>query len=159
MKLLVFAGSTRTGSWNRMLAAVTAGLARAAGADVTHLELGDSLADFLRALDLNRSGGKRGDITRLRDQMRKLFASHISVEYSGETSWEIQHMQLAQKAVVWWDPQDENDAGIWKSTTGTTQRTSTASSRTWSKAANPDCVVLQRACEVSDRVNPGAHLN
>lgn len=81
-----------------------------------HLELGDSLADFLRALNLYRTGGKRGDITRLRDQMRKLFASHISVEYSGETSWQIEHMQLAQKAMVWWDPQDENDAGIWKST-------------------------------------------
>lgn len=81
-----------------------------------HLELGDSLADFLRALNLYRTGGKRGDITRLRDQMRKLFASHISVEYSGDTSWQIEHMQLAQKAMVWWDPQDENDAGIWKST-------------------------------------------
>jgi len=81
-----------------------------------HLELGDSLADFLRALNLYRTGGKRGDITRLRDQMRKLFASHISVEYNGETSWQIEHMQLAQKAMVWWDPQDENDAGIWKST-------------------------------------------
>jgi NAD(P)H-dependent FMN reductase len=41
MKLLVFAGSTRQQSYNRRLAAVTAGLARAAGAEVTHLELGD----------------------------------------------------------------------------------------------------------------------
>lgn len=81
-----------------------------------HLELGDSLADFLRALNLYRTGGKRGDITRLRDQMRKLFAAHISVEYSGDKSWEIRHLEIAQRAVVWWDPQDENDAGIWKST-------------------------------------------
>ena len=41
MKLLVFAGSTRAGSWNRKLAAATARLATAAGADVTHLELGE----------------------------------------------------------------------------------------------------------------------
>ena len=79
------------------------------------LELGDSLADFLRALNLYRTGGKRGDITRLRDQMRKLFSSRISLEYSGDKSWEIQNLQLADRAVVWWDPQDENDAGIWKS--------------------------------------------
>lgn len=41
MKLLVFAGSTRQGSYNRRLAYVTAQMARDAGAEVTHLELGD----------------------------------------------------------------------------------------------------------------------
>ena len=41
MKLLVFAGSTRAGSWNRKLAAEAARLGAAAGAQVTHLELGD----------------------------------------------------------------------------------------------------------------------
>lgn len=41
MKLLVFAGSTRQHSFNRRLATVVAGLARSAGADVTHLELGE----------------------------------------------------------------------------------------------------------------------
>jgi len=41
MKLLVFAGSTRLNSWNRKLATVTAALARASGAEVTHIELAD----------------------------------------------------------------------------------------------------------------------
>lgn len=41
MKLLVFAGSTRQQSHNRKLARVVAQMARAAGAEVTHLELGD----------------------------------------------------------------------------------------------------------------------
>jgi chromate reductase, NAD(P)H dehydrogenase (quinone) len=41
MKLLVFAGSTRQGSWNRKLATVVAGMAQVSGAEVTHLELGD----------------------------------------------------------------------------------------------------------------------
>ncbi|MBG9389045.1 NADPH-dependent FMN reductase [Caenimonas aquaedulcis] len=41
MKLLVFAGSTRQHSWNRKLAAVTASMARASGAQVTHIELAD----------------------------------------------------------------------------------------------------------------------
>jgi chromate reductase len=40
-KLLIFAGSTRTQSWNRKLAGVAAELARTAGADVTHVELAD----------------------------------------------------------------------------------------------------------------------
>ena len=41
MKLLVFAGSTRTQSWNRKLAGVAAELARTGGAEVTHIELAD----------------------------------------------------------------------------------------------------------------------
>jgi chromate reductase len=41
MKLLVFAGSTRLQSYNRRLARVVAGLGRDAGAEVTHLELGE----------------------------------------------------------------------------------------------------------------------
>lgn len=41
MKLLVFAGSTRQASFNRKLAKVVAGMARASGAEVTHIELGD----------------------------------------------------------------------------------------------------------------------
>lgn len=41
MKLLVFAGSTRQNSFNRRLAKVTAAMAAASAAEVTHLELGD----------------------------------------------------------------------------------------------------------------------
>jgi len=41
MKLLIFAGSTRKNSFNRKLAHFAAELARAAGAEVTHLELAD----------------------------------------------------------------------------------------------------------------------
>ena len=39
--LLVFAGSSRAQSWNRKLAQATADAASTAGAQVTHLELGD----------------------------------------------------------------------------------------------------------------------
>ncbi|HVE52968.1 MAG TPA: NAD(P)H-dependent oxidoreductase [Ramlibacter sp.] len=41
MKLLVFAGSTRSGSYNRKLAREVAAMARTAGVEVTHLELAD----------------------------------------------------------------------------------------------------------------------
>jgi NAD(P)H-dependent FMN reductase len=41
MKVLVFAGSMRAGSWNRKLARVVAGMARDSGAQVTHIELAD----------------------------------------------------------------------------------------------------------------------
>jgi chromate reductase, NAD(P)H dehydrogenase (quinone) len=41
MKMLIFAGSTRRESVNRKLAAAAANLARTAGAEVSHIELGD----------------------------------------------------------------------------------------------------------------------
>ena len=41
MRLLVFAGSTRQGSWNRRLARTVTSLAAAGGAEVTLLELAD----------------------------------------------------------------------------------------------------------------------
>lgn len=40
-KILVFAGSARKGSVNKKLAAVAADMARAAGADVTHIDMAD----------------------------------------------------------------------------------------------------------------------
>jgi NAD(P)H-dependent FMN reductase len=64
MKVLVFAGSTRAGSWNRKLARVTASMARAAGAEVTHIELGDFDVPMYNA-DLE-SRGTPADVMRLK---------------------------------------------------------------------------------------------
>ena len=65
VKLLVFAGSTREQSFNRKLAKVTAGLARAAGAEVTHLELGDFDVPMYNA-DLE-ARGTPPDVMRLKE--------------------------------------------------------------------------------------------
>ncbi len=46
------------------------------------LPLGDSLSDFMRQLGLVPTGGKVGTITRLREQMRRLFKATIAVRYS-----------------------------------------------------------------------------
>jgi NAD(P)H-dependent FMN reductase len=64
MKVLVFAGSTRAGSWNRKLARVTASMARAGGAEVTHIELGDFDVPMYNA-DLE-SRGTPADVMRLK---------------------------------------------------------------------------------------------
>ena len=70
MKLLVFAGSTRAGSWNRKLATVAAGLARAAGAEVTHLELGDHELPMYNA-DLEARGTPEAVM-----QLKRITAGH-----------------------------------------------------------------------------------
>jgi chromate reductase, NAD(P)H dehydrogenase (quinone) len=63
-KLLIFAGSTRLASFNRKLAHAAAGLARAAGADVTHIELADFDVPMYNA-DLE-SRGTPADVMKLK---------------------------------------------------------------------------------------------
>lgn len=65
MKLLVFAGSTRQQSHNRKLARNVASLARAAGAEVTHLELADFDVPMYNA-DLE-ARGTPADVIRLKE--------------------------------------------------------------------------------------------
>lgn len=48
------------------------------------IELGDSLSAFLRdVLEIDRGGGKRGSSTRVAEQMRRLFGSLITAQYTG----------------------------------------------------------------------------
>jgi chromate reductase, NAD(P)H dehydrogenase (quinone) len=82
MKLLVFAGSTRTQSYNRQLAKVTADLARTAGASVTLLELG-TLDIPLYNADLEAQGTP-SDVRKLKETMDAHPAWIIcSPEYNG----------------------------------------------------------------------------
>ena len=69
MNLLVFAGSTRQQSVNRRLAHATAVLARAAGAQVTHIELGDYDIPMYNA-DLE-ARGTPADVVRLKQVMHE----------------------------------------------------------------------------------------
>jgi chromate reductase len=70
MKVLVFAGSTRQHSFNRRLARVVAEQARASGAEVTHLELGDYEVPMYNA-DLEAKGTP-ADVMKL----KQLFHEH-----------------------------------------------------------------------------------
>lgn len=48
------------------------------------IELGDSLTTFLRdVLDIKSGGGKRGSSTRVAEQMKRLFGSLITAQYTG----------------------------------------------------------------------------
>jgi replication initiator protein len=50
------------------------------------LLLGESLSEFMCELGLVPTGGKMGSITRLREQIRRLFKASIAVRYSGDSS-------------------------------------------------------------------------
>jgi Plasmid encoded RepA protein len=85
------------------------------------LELGSQLSDFMRELGLSpdTGGGKRSDARRLREQMRRLFRSIISVEVTSSDphrhgeAW--LDMQVAPKGELWWDPKQPEQAALWGS--------------------------------------------
>ena len=82
MKLLVFAGSTRLASFNRKLAHAAADLARASGAEVTHIELSDFDIPMYNA-DLEAKGTP-ADVMKLKQLMFDHPAWIIcSPEYNG----------------------------------------------------------------------------
>jgi hypothetical protein len=84
------------------------------------LELGGSLASFMRQLGLDPSrGGKRSDAIRLRDQMRRLFQASISFhqtrEEKGRKGEAWMNMDVAPDGVLWWDEKLPEQATFWSS--------------------------------------------
>lgn len=80
------------------------------------LELGDSMAGFMSELGLSSTGGARGDITRFKNQSRRLFASTVSATYEDADRTEDIGYRLADRSVLWWHSKDPEQAGLWKST-------------------------------------------
>jgi hypothetical protein len=80
------------------------------------LELGNTLAAFMRELGLDPSrGGKRSDAKRLREQMERLFRARISFDQmqEGRKSW--LDMQVAPKGMLWWDDKQPHQGALWNS--------------------------------------------
>jgi hypothetical protein len=86
------------------------------------LELGNSLANFMRDIGLDpfTGRGKRGDSKRLQNQMERLFRAIISIEITnGESSVTGKRwldMQVAPEGELWWDfksPDQANLFGSW----------------------------------------------
>ena len=105
-KLLVFAGSTRTQSYNRQLAKAAADLARAAGASVTLLELGDLDIPLYNA-DLEAQGTPP-DVMKLKEVLDEHPAWIIcSPEYNGS------YTALLKNTLDWASSPIKGDA-VWQ---------------------------------------------
>ena len=80
------------------------------------LVLGNSLSEFLREIGLARQGGARGDITRLREQMRRLFSCYVSCDYHDKNQDATDGFKIVKKSNTYWHPQNAEQAGLWEST-------------------------------------------
>ena len=82
----------------------------------SELVLGPTLSGFMSQLGLLPTGGRWGTISRLRDQMRRLFSSTISCAMVAATEDMGMRMGVALKYRLWWDPKSPDQAALWLST-------------------------------------------
>jgi len=104
------------------------------------IELGDTLTVFLReVLDIQRGSGKRGNSTRVAEQMKRLFGSLVTAQYTGDMKhrgFQLRNVMIAEALELHeeelqidfpeeqqgseenhalWTPQTHEAAGAWKS--------------------------------------------
>ena len=78
------------------------------------LVLGKSLSEFMRTLGVySSSGGSRGDRTRLRNQMKRLFGCTVTMIYEDENVDATVNAVIADSTVFWWNKPDERS--VWNS--------------------------------------------
>lgn len=90
------------------------------------IELGDSLGSFLRdVINVQRGGGKLGPNVRVTEQMKRLFGSLVTAQYTGtqeHRGFLLKNILIADELEIHnaemdslWTPQETHEAGIWKS--------------------------------------------
>ncbi len=77
------------------------------------LVLGESLAEFMRSLELTPTGGRNGTITRLRRQMERLFQATLSARWEGDASRETGgRLNVASSYDLWWTDNDPQQPAL-----------------------------------------------
>ena len=80
------------------------------------LVLGKSLYEFMRTLGMeDRSGSPRGDRTRLRNQMKRLFGCSVSLIYEDKHGSRFVSSHIAESGEFWWNPAKPNEQALWDS--------------------------------------------
>ena len=80
------------------------------------LVLGKSLSEFMRTLGMqDDSGSPRGDRTRLRNQMKRLFGCTVSMIYENERGEARVSSLVADRTVFWWSEGKPDQSSLWDS--------------------------------------------
>ena len=80
------------------------------------LVLGRSLSGFMRKLGMDdRSGSPRGDRTRLRNQMKRLFGCTVSLIYQDECGETAVNSVVARRTEFWWNERKPDECSLWES--------------------------------------------
>ena len=80
------------------------------------LQLGRSLSEFKRKLgSTSDSGGTRGDLTRFKNQMKRLFSAGVTLIYKDDAGEQAVSSFIADRRNYWWDPKGDQPM-LWEST-------------------------------------------
>ena len=80
------------------------------------LFLGASLSEFMRKLGMDPiGGGSRGDRTRLRNQIKRLFNAHIQLAYEDEQVSASVNSLVVSRTEFWWNPKRPGERVGWES--------------------------------------------
>ena len=80
------------------------------------LVLGRSLSEFMRTLGIGSdSGGSRGELTRFRNQMKRLFRCSISLNYEDGRGDASVSSFIAERTEFWWNERSPDEPTLWKS--------------------------------------------
>jgi hypothetical protein len=77
------------------------------------LELGDSMAAFMRELGLSSQGS---NIASLKNQARRLFNTTVTATYADHGQTDDRGFRLADRSTLWWHARDPSQASLWRST-------------------------------------------
>ena len=80
------------------------------------LVLGSSLSKFMRKLGMeDDSGSPRGNRTRLRNQMDRLFTASVQLIYEDEHGKQFIASHIADRGEFWWDPKRPDESMLFDS--------------------------------------------
>ncbi len=77
--------------------------------------LGRSKNEFAKKLGLGTGGGKRGDLTRMMEQAKRLFTSHITLTGSPNAQFHWRNVNLTDDGMLLWNPHDPDAKSPWDS--------------------------------------------
>lgn len=77
--------------------------------------LGHSLSKFMNELDMIPTGGRWGSITRLKQQMNRLFSARVTFQYNRDSLQAARETILTKERVLWWDDKHPYQGGLFES--------------------------------------------
>ena len=77
--------------------------------------LGRSLSEFMSKIDIIPTGGRWGSISRLKNQMQRLFSSVVSCHYKDKMGIANINLQVTDEYQLWWEPKQPEQITLWES--------------------------------------------
>lgn len=77
--------------------------------------LGDTLSEFMEKLEMVPTGGRWGTITRLKEQMHRLFSARIIYQNTSPQHHIAKETSISKERVLWWDESMPKQASLFES--------------------------------------------